>query len=190
MKMAVLSDRDLKKLLAQGKLVLGGVPSEQINPSSIDLRLGNKFRIFKHSEITHIDPSQKIPENLTELIEKSDGEPFIIHPGEFILGMTKECVSVPPDLTARLDGKSSWGRLGIVIHSTAGTVDPGFEGNLALEITNISQVPVCLRPGARIAKITFEQLTSESELPYNKRKDSKYAHQSEPRVSKLHEESK
>src|SRR3989338_10596888 len=115
--MAVLSDRDIKKALNSGKIVIKDLQEEHIGPSSIDLRLGNKFRVFKHAEVTHIDPRENAREDLMSLIEIGDGNSFIIHPGEFVLSSTKEYIRIPDDLVARLDGRSSWGRLGIVIHS-------------------------------------------------------------------------
>ncbi len=187
--MAVLSDRDIKKALKEGKIVITDMQEDQINPASVDLRLGNQFRVFKHAEVTHIDPKNMNSSNdLMKLVEIDPRTPFIIHPGEFVLGITEEYVKLPDDLVGRLDGKSSWGRLGIVIHSTAGTVDPGFEGKLTLEIANISKVPVCLYPSTKICKITFDTLTSPSELPYNKRKDSKYMKQKSPEASRISSE--
>ena len=186
--MTVLSDRDIKKILGSGKLIIEGIDESQIGPSSIDLRLGNKFRVFKHAEVTHIDPRENAREDLMSLIEIGDGNSFIIHPGEFVLSSTKEYIRIPDDLVARLDGRSSWGRLGIVIHSTAGSIDPGFEGNLTLEIANIAKVPVCLWPGTKICRITFDTLTSPSERPYNKREGSKYLRQKGPEASRIAKE--
>ncbi len=188
--MAVLSDREIKKALEEGHIVIEGLKEENIGPASIDLTLGNEFRVFKHSEVTHVDPKEGIKEELTELIKVPEGKPFIIHPNEFVLATTREYVKVPSNLMARLDGRSSLGRLGIIVHSTAGSVDPGFEGRLTLEITNIARVPVQLWPGMRICRLTFETLTSESMQPYNKRKDSKYLGQKGPEVSKIHKELK
>jgi|SRR3989344_2924710 len=183
--MAVLSDKDIKKRILDGSLVLGGVELNNITVASVDLRLGNKFKIFKNSNITHIDTKNIISDDLMETIEKNEDEPFVLHPNEFVLGSTKEYIKIPNDLVARLDGRSSFGRLGIVIHSTAGSVDPGFEGNLTLEIANISKVPVILWPGTRICRLTFDVLSSPSETPYNKRKDAKYNKQTEPIASKI-----
>jgi len=187
-KMTILSDRDIKKALKEKRIVIEGLDEEQIGPSSVDLKLGNQFRIFRHSEMTHIDPRQNDSEHLTTLYEMPEDKPFIIHPGEFILANTMEYIKLPDDLIARMDGRSSWGRLGIVIHSTAGSVHPGFEGQLTLEITNSNKVPVKLWPGSRICQLTFETLTSPSEHPYNKRKDSKYLKQKGPGISKISKE--
>lgn len=186
--MAVLSDRDIKIALRAGKIIINPVSEEQIGPSSIDLRLGNKFLIFKHAEVTHINPIEIQERDLMEMIKIEEGKSFIIHPGEFVLGNTMEYIKIPHDIVARLDGRSSWGRLGIVIHSTAGSVDPGFEGQLTLEIANISNVPVMLWPGLRICRLTFDTLTSPAELPYNKRNSSKYLGQTGPSASKISEE--
>jgi len=186
--MTILSDRDIKKYLKQDKIVIEGLEDEQIGSSSVDLKLGNKFRVFRYSEMTHIDPREEYSEHLTNLYEMPDDKPFIIHPGEFILANTKEYIKLPDDLIARMDGRSSWGRLGIVIHSTAGSVHPGFEGQLTLEITNLSKVPVKLWPGSRICQLTFETLSSPSEQPYNKRKSSKYLKQKGPGISKISKE--
>mgnify|MGYP001608189166 CR=1 FL=1 len=188
--MVVLSDRDIKRALKEGKIsIQPDVSEEQINPSSVDLRLGNQFRVFKHAEVTHIDQrNTSSADKIMKLIEIEPSTPFIIHPGEFVLGINHEYIKVPDDLVGRLDGKSSWGRLGIVIHSTAGTVDPGFEGRLTLEIANISKVPVCLYPGSRICKVTFDTLSSPSEVPYNMRKDAKYLKQMGPEASKMTKE--
>ena len=186
--MVVLSDKDIKEALRSGKIVIDGLKEEQIGPSSVDLRLGNEFRVFKHSEVTHIDPKEGKFDHLMDLVKKRDDEAFIIHPGEFILSTTKEYIKIPDDMIARLDGRSSWGRLGIVIHSTAGSVHPGFEGKLTLEIANISKVPVKLWPGSRICQLTFEKLSSKAENPYNKRKDSKYHGQKSPEISRINKD--
>lgn len=186
--MTILSDKDIKNALKEGKIVIEDLKEEQIGSSSVDLRMGNKFRVFRHSEMTHIDPRENSSEHLTTLYEMENDKPFIIHPGEFILANTKEYIKLPDDLIARMDGRSSWGRLGIVIHSTAGSVHPGFEGQLTLEITNLSKVPVKLWPGSRICQLTFETLTSPSETPYNKRKSSKYLKQRGPGISKISKE--
>ncbi len=186
--MTILSDRDIKKHLKESKIVIEGLEEDQIGSSSVDLKLGSQFRVFRHSEMTHIDPRKNDTSHLTTLYEMEEDKPFIIHPGEFILANTKEYIKLPDFLIARMDGRSSWGRLGIVIHSTAGSVHPGFEGQLTLEITNLSKVPVKLWPGSKICQLTFETLSSPSENPYNKRKSSKYLKQKGPNVSKISEE--
>lgn len=183
--MAVLSDKDIKASIKNGKIQIKDYLEENISCASIDLRLGNEFRIFKHNEITHIDVKNFNSQELMQLIKADDNKPFTIHPNQLVLGITKEYIKMPIDMIARLDGRSSLGRLGIVVHSTAGTVDPGFEGKLTLEISNISNIPVCIWPGMKVCKITFEQLSSESEKPYNKRPDSKYLKQQGPEASKI-----
>lgn len=183
--MAVLSDKHIKERINNGTLTIKNYNEDNISVASVDLRLGEEFRVFKHTEVTHIDPNDSIQEDIMEYVKKENGKPFIIHPGELILGSTMEYIKMPPDLVARLDGRSSMARLGIIIHSTAGSVDPGFEGQLTLEIANISKVPVCLYPGTRICRITFDELSSKSERPYNERKNSKYVGQKGPQMSRI-----
>ena len=183
----ILSDRDLKQRLGKD-LVVKPMKEDQIGPSSIDLSLGNSWRVFKQLTKTHIDPSKdKDTDEFTEILTADE---FVIHPGEFVLGTTKEFIQVPNDLVGRLEGRSSWGRLGIVIHSTAGFVNPGFNGTLTLEMTNLGKMPVLLKSGMRICQIIFERLTSPAETPYNKRKSSKYSGQIGPGASKIFTEGK
>ena len=167
--MVILSDRDVKKYLKSGKLKVEPIDLEkQIMPVGIDLRLGNEFRIFKMNHKSHIDPSKDNFEGITQLIRLEDGNPFILHPGEFILGVTKEYIELPKDIAARIDGRSSLGRMGIIVHSTAGRVDPGFKGALTLEITNIGKLPVSLFPGMKFCSLVFEKTSSPVEKGYNK----------------------
>lgn len=182
--MAVLSDRDIKECIKNGEIQISDISEEHIGSCSVDLSLGNSFRVFKHAEITHIDPKQGISEEIMSLTTKQEGEPFIIHPGEFVLGTTKEHIKLSRTYVARLDGRSSWGRLGIIIHSTAGNIHPGYSGHLTLEIANISKLPVKLWPGTRICQLTFEKLSSPCEKAYNERK-SKYMEQQGPGISKI-----
>jgi dCTP deaminase len=183
----ILSDRDLKERVGKDIIVRPMEP-DQIGPSSIDLSLGNKWRIFKQLTKTHIDPSKdKDTDEFTEVVTADE---FVIHPGEFVLGTTKEFIQVPVDLVGRLEGRSSWGRLGIVIHSTAGFVNPGFNGTLTLEMTNLGKMPVLLKSGMRICQIIFEKLNSPVETPYDKRESSKYAGQNGPGASKIFTENK
>ena len=182
--MTVLSDRDIKRVLESKKLVIEGLDWNFIDAAKVDLHLGNQFRVFKHSEITHIDTRIGLAEDLMDLIEVPKDKPFVIHPGELVLGVTKEYIKMPNDLVGRLDGRSSLGRLGIVVHSTAGSIDPGFEGNITLEITNLSRLPVCLWPNTRVCRLTFDQLSSPSEKPYNKT-NSKYLKQTGPEASRI-----
>jgi len=183
--MAVLSDRDIKAAIKSGWIKIKNLEKKNISVASVDLRLSNEFRVFKHTEVTHVDTKKGLREELTTIIKVPKGKAFTIHPGEFVLANTMESVSLPADLMARLDGRSSLGRLGIVIHSTAGSVDPGFEGTLVLEIANISKMPVMLWPGMKACRLTFEELSSPSEKPYNKRKSSKYCGQKGPHISRI-----
>ncbi len=186
--MAVLSDCDIKKAIRSGKIQIIDCLEENISCASVDLRLGNEFRRFKQSEITHIDVRNSNTDEIMEKVVIPDEKQFIVHPGEFVLGITKEFVKIPADIIGRLDGRSSLGRLGLVIHSTAGIVNPGFEGKLTLEIHNVSKIPIAIWPGTKICQITFEELSSASTTPYNKRSNSKYNNQTSPEPSKICEE--
>lgn len=172
--MPALSDRHIKEKINSGEIVIEGLDPNTITGASADLRLGNKFRIFKNVSITHIDSANIDLERVTEIINKGPGDPFIIHPGEFVLGEIIERVKVPNNMMARLDGKSSLGRLGIIIHSTAGNVDPGWDGKLTLEISNLSKIPIALWPGKKIAQITFIPLSSEADIPYRSKKGNEW----------------
>lgn len=189
--MALLNDADIEKHLKSGRVFVSGWKQEHLNPSSIDLCLGEEFRSFKQSDVTHINPREEFDaEKITHLHKLERGKAFVLHPGDFVLASTKEYIKLPADLAARMDGKSSWGRLGIVVHSTAGTIDPGFEGKLTLEISNVAKIPVCLYPGMRICRLSFEMLSGPSKNPYNKRKDSKYLRQTGVGASKIYLEHK
>lgn len=186
--MAILSDVDIKKYLDEGKIVIDPIEDDkQIQPSSVDLRLGDEFKGFKIVTKPFIDPFDKIDlESYMELLTVEEGEPFIIHPGEFTLATTYEYVKIPDDIVARVEGRSSMGRLGITMHVTAGYIDPGFEGKITLEISNIGKMPVALYPGQRVCQIVFETMTSPSAKPYgHKERDSKYMGQTGPQVSKI-----
>jgi dCTP deaminase len=182
--MVVLSDREIRSHIQSGDIVISEIEADQIGSCSIDLRLGNTFRVFKHAEVTHVDPREQVNKDLMELVVKENNDAFIIHPGEFVLGTTMEHVKIPRFLVARLDGRSSWGRLGIIIHSTAGSVQPGYAGQLTLEIANISKVPVKLWPTSRICQLTFEKLSSPCEKAYGER-PSKYMDQKGPEASRI-----
>ncbi len=185
----ILSDSDIKKFLKEGKIKIIGMkdPDVQIQPSSVDLRLGNEFRIFKTIRKGFIDPIRDNPEEYTELVYVEDGEPFILHPGEFILGVTKERIELSDDVVARVEGRSSLGRLAILIHATAGYIDPGFRGRITLELSNVGKMPVALYPGMRICQISFELLSSKAEMPYgHKLRDSKYQNQESVTTSRIH----
>ena len=182
----ILSDRDIKQSLKEGKIKIDNLedPEKQIQPSGVDLRLGNTFKVFRNMSIPYIDTKSPV-EGYTETIEIEDDKPFIIHPGEFILAATKEYIKVPNDLAAMVDGRSSLGRLGITIHTTSSGINPGWEGFFTLEIINLGKIPVALYPNMRICKISFVKLTSEAEKPYQ---SNKYHYTSVPEESKLFKE--
>ncbi|MDQ2844894.1 MAG: dCTP deaminase [Actinomycetota bacterium] len=161
----LLSDRDLRTEIDAGRLVLDPFDETLIQPSSIDVRLDRLFRVFNNSKYTHIDPSTQQDE-LTSLVETDGDEPFVLHPGEFVLGSTFEAVSLPDDLAGRLEGKSSLGRLGLLTHSTAGFIDPGFSGHITLELSNVANLPIVLWPGMKIGQLCLFRLTSPAEHPY------------------------
>ncbi|HEX2420634.1 MAG TPA: dCTP deaminase [Acidimicrobiia bacterium] len=183
----ILSDVDLEKLLASGELVIEPLGPNAIQPSSVDLRVGDQFRVFTNSRYPYIDVRRPM-EDLTELVTTNGDEPFILHPGEFVLGTTLEYVEIPNDLVGRLDGKSSLGRLGLVIHATAGWADPGFKGYLTLELSNVANLPITLYPGMKIGQISLMRLSSPSQNPYGSRPiGSKYMGQVGPTPSRYWE---
>ena len=182
----VLSDRDIRAEIAAGRIVIDPYIAEAVQPSSVDLHLDHRFRVFRNSRYPYIDVRTDQPE-LTELVEIAGDEPFILHPGEFVLGSTLERVELPNDLVARLEGKSSLGRLGLLIHSTAGYVDPGWEGNLTLELSNVANLPITLYDGMKIGQISFQRLSSPVEVGYgDARIGSKYRGQRDPTASLYH----
>ena len=161
----LLSDADLRKELESGRLVLDPWDPAMLQPSSIDVRLDRYFRVFQNSRYTHIDP-RKQQDELTTPVEADGDEPFVLHPGEFVLGSTFEAISLPDDLAGRLEGKSSLGRLGLLTHSTAGFIDPGFSGHITLELSNVANLPITLWPGMKIGQLCLFRLTSAAEHPY------------------------
>jgi dCTP deaminase len=161
----LLSDGDLTKELANGRLVLEPWDAAMLQPSSIDVRLDRYFRVFQNSRYTHIDPREQQDE-LTTPVEPDGDDPFVLHPGEFVLGSTFEAISLPDDLAGRLEGKSSLGRLGLLTHSTAGFIDPGFSGHITLELSNVANLPITLWPGMKIGQLCLFRLSSPSERPY------------------------
>ncbi len=187
--MAILSDRDIEKYLAEGLIIIDPLinPEKQIQPSSVDLRMGNEFKSFRIVRKPFIDPMDKSDiESYMESIHIKEGESFIIHPGEFALATTYETVKIPANLVARVEGRSSMGRLGITMHVTAGYIDPGFMGKITLEISNIGKMPVALYPGQRVCQIVFETMTSPSLKPYgHPDRDSKYMNQQKPETSRI-----
>ncbi len=162
----LLSDRELRKALESGRLGVDPFDPVMVQPSSIDVRLDRFFRVFDNSKYTHIDPQLRQDE-LTSLVEKDgDDDPFVLHPGEFVLASTFELFTLPDDLAGRLEGKSSLGRLGLLTHSTAGFIDPGFSGHITLELSNVANLPITLWPGMKIGQLCLFQLTSAAEHPY------------------------
>ncbi len=161
----LLSDRDLLQELKSGQLELDPFDPELVQPSSVDVRLDRQFRVFNNHLYTHIDPRER-QDDLTTLVEVADGEPFVLHPGEFVLASTLETVALGDQLAARLEGKSSLGRLGLLVHSTAGWIDPGFTGQVTLELSNVARLPIRLWPGMRIGQLCVFQLTSPAQRPY------------------------
>lgn len=161
----LLSDRDIRAELDSQRIVLDPYEPAMIQPSSIDVRLDKFFRLFDNHRYPFIDPAEDQPE-LTRLVEVAQDEPFILHPGEFVLGSTYEAVTLPDDVAARLEGKSSLGRLGLLTHSTAGFIDPGFTGHVTLELSNVATLPIKLWPGMKIGQMCFFRLSSPSEHPY------------------------
>jgi dCTP deaminase len=162
---SVLSDGTIRRLVAEGRIVIEPWDEALVQPASVDLRLGDSFRVFHNHRVTAIDLREP-PRNLTEEVRIAEGEPIAIHPGEFVLGRTLESVAIPEDVVARIEGKSSIGRLGLIVHATAGFVDPGFRGTLTLEITNLTRVPIKLYAGLPIAQLSFMALDQPAERPY------------------------
>lgn len=182
----VLSDKSIREALEQGHIKIEPFNPLCVQPSSIDLRVDKQFRVFRNSLIPYIDVRQP-QEDLTELIEITENDPFILHPGEFVLGSTLERVTLPNNLVARLEGKSSLGRLGLLIHSTAGFIDPGFDGNITLELSNVSNLPITIYYGMKIGQISFLLTTTPVEKPYGtKELGSRYQSQEGPTPSKFY----
>jgi dCTP deaminase len=183
----ILSDRTIKEELAAGRIVIEPLDERCIQPSSVDLSLDRYFRVFRNHTMGHIDVKQNL-EDLTELVEARDGNPFILHPGEFVLGSTAERVAIPANLVGRIEGKSSLGRLGLLIHTTAGFVDAGWDGQLTLEFSNVANLPITLYPGMKIGQISFIRMTTEADNPYGSGVlGSKYQGQTGPRPSRYWE---
>jgi dCTP deaminase len=180
----LLSDRDIKAEINAGRIGLEPYAPEMIQPSSVDVRIDRYFRLFDNHKYPYIDPAEDQPE-LTRLIEIPHDEPFILHPGEFVLGSTYEKVSLADTIAARLEGKSSLGRLGLLTHSTAGFIDPGFTGHVTLELSNVATLPIKLWPGMKIGQLCFFQLSSAAERPYGSSQySSRYQGQRGPTASR------
>jgi dCTP deaminase len=182
----ILSDVTIREELAAGRILIEPLSDASIQPSSVDLHCDRFFRVFRNDTTPFIDP--KLPqEDLTELVEVPDGRAFILHPGEFVLGSTLERVALPDDLVARLEGKSSLGRLGLLIHSTAGFVDAGWDGHLTLELSNVANLPIAIYPRMKIGQISFLRMTTAAENPYgSKIAGSKYQGQRGPTPSRYY----
>jgi len=184
----ILSDLDIRKEIESGRIVIDPFDPASIQPSSVDLHVDNRFRVFANSRYPYIDVKKEMP-GLTEVVEVAEPDPFILHPGEFVLGSTLERVGIPDDMVARLEGKSSLGRLGLLIHSTAGYVDPGWDGYLTLELSNVANLPITIYPGMKIGQISFFRLTTPAERPYGSTETrSKYQGQRGPTASRFFEE--
>jgi dCTP deaminase len=182
----VLSDRTIREEIESGRIVIDPFEPSNVQPSSVDVRVDRQFRVFHNARYPYIDVRQPM-DDLTELVEVSGDEPFILHPGEFVLGQTLERVTLPDDLVARLEGKSSLGRLGLLIHSTAGFVDSGFSGNLTLELSNVANLPITIYHGMPIGQISFMRMDGPVERPYGTGEaGSKYQGQAEPTPSRFY----
>lgn len=180
----LLSDRDIRAEVASGRVVLEPYDPAMVQPSSVDVRLDRWFRLFDNHKYAVIDPAAEQPE-LTRLVEVPTDEPFVLHPGEFVLGSTYEQVTLPDDVAARLEGKSSLGRLGLLTHSTAGFVDPGFSGHVTLELSNVATLPIKLWPGMKVGQLCFFRLSSAAEQPYGSTSTgSRYQGQRGPTASR------
>jgi dCTP deaminase len=188
----ILSDKDIKAAIQEGRVQVYPAPNyeEQLGPCSLDLHLGNTFKVFRQSQYPYIDLKRKI--DLEEVMEEiqvaEDGGPFILQPKDFVLAITKELFTLPNDIMGRLDGRSSLGRLGLVVHSTAARFDPGWSGKAVMELGNMGIMPVVLYVGMRVCALTFETLSSPSETPYGKKETHKYASQEKPQASKIGKE--
>lgn len=182
----ILSDRTLREQLASGRIIIDPLDESLVQPSSIDVRISNLFRVFRNHTRGVIDVKQDMVD-LTELIEIPEGsdQPFMLHPGEFVLGSTLERIGVPDDLVGRVEGKSSLGRLGLLIHSTAGFIDAGFDGHITLELANVASLPITLYPGMKIGQVSFMQMTTPAQHPYGSGAGgSKYQGQTGPTPSR------
>ncbi len=186
----VLSDRTIKQMLEEGRIVVDPLGENCIQPASIDVHLDRQILVFRNSRRPYIDVREDMSD-LTEMVTIDDDRAFMLHPGEFVLGSTLEHIELPDDLVARLEGKSSLGRVGLLIHSTAGYVDPGWKGHLTLELSNVANLPITLYQGMKIGQISYAQLSSPADRPYGSPGlGSKYQGQLQPTASKVYEEFK
>ena len=183
----VLSDHTIREEIAAGRILIEPYDDELVQPCSIDVTVGDTFRVFRNSRYPYIDVKLEM-EDLTELVRVGPDEPFILHPGEFVLGVVAERVALPHDIVATLDGKSSLGRLGLVVHQTAGVIDAGFDGHITLELANMANLPITVYPGMRIAQLSFMTLTTPADRPYGSGGlGSKYQGQAEPTPSRYYQ---
>ena len=182
----LLSDHDIRDAIDSGRLGIDPYDASLVQPSSIDVRMDKFFRVFNNSKYTHIDPKQEMPD-LTSEVEVPDGEAFVLHPGEFVLASTLEHFTLPADLAGRLEGKSSLGRLGLLTHSTAGFIDPGFSGHITLELSNVANLPITLWPGMKVGQLAIFNMSSPAEVPYGSGAlGSKYQGQRGPTPSRAY----
>ena len=182
----VLSDRTIREHLLAGRIRIDPIVESDIQPSSVDLHLGPRFQVFRNSRYPYIDPTME-QAGLTEVVEATQEEPFVLHPGEFVLAATVETLALPDDVVARLEGKSSLGRLGLLIHSTAGYIDPGWEGTITLELSNVANLPILLTPGMAIGQVSFMMMTTPVDRPYGSPGlGSRYQGQKDPTPSRSH----
>jgi dCTP deaminase len=187
----IYSDRDLKKLLYDGQILVEPFPdlTAQLGSCSLDLRLSNEFSVFEYNRHPYVDVRDgKQPHDIMKTLIVEEDQPFVLHPNSFVLGITLERLELPDDIVGRLEGRSSLGRLGIIVHATANVIDPGWRGQIVLELANHGQMPVALYPGMRICSVTFEPLSSPVETPYWKKAQAKYKNQQTPLASKIAED--
>ena len=184
----IFSDRTIKEAVSAGRIIIDPFDVAMVQPSSIDLRCSHDFRVFENHRYSVIDPKADQP-HLTKSVSASNDQPFILHPGEFVLGSTLEVIGLADDIVARLEGKSSLGRIGLLIHSTAGFIDPGFKGQVTLELSNVANLPIAIYPGMKIGQVSFYELSTAAEHPYGSAgAGSKYQGQTGPTPSRVHRE--
>jgi dCTP deaminase len=182
----IYSDRSIREAIESGSILIDPYEPDHVQPSSVDLRVGDGFRVFVNHKYSEIDPRSP-QSDLTQLVEVGPEDPFMLHPGEFVLGSTLERVKLGDDVVARLEGKSSLGRLGLLIHSTAGFIDPGFEGHITLELSNVATLPIAIYPAMKIGQISFYRMTTAADHPYGSPElGSKYQGQTGPTASRSH----
>ena len=183
----IFSDRTIKEAIAAGRITIDPYDESMVQPSSVDLKCDETFRVFENHRYSHIDPKADQPD-LTAAVQATSDQPFMLHPGEFVLGSTLERVAVPDDLVGRVEGKSSLGRLGLLIHSTAGFIDAGFDGHITLELANVASLPITLYPGMKIGQVSFMMMTTPADNPYGQgASGSKYQGQRGPTPSRYFE---